>query len=154
MPKMRRRVVCGLSETIATLPPASALTSVDFPTLGRPATATNPLLKSPHPHPLGWGRMPAALGGDDTPGRRTCLSRLRVECGTSGAAAARPRGGSVQLPRVGQELRRGVADDLAFAVAERDPVEPELVQPLAAPAAGGRRDPDRLQVARPAACDD
>src|SRR6185437_6171228 len=41
---MRRRVVCGLSETIATLPPQSALTSVDFPTFGRPATATNPLL--------------------------------------------------------------------------------------------------------------
>jgi hypothetical protein len=43
MPKIRRRVVCGLSETIATLPPASALTSVDLPTFGRPATATKPL---------------------------------------------------------------------------------------------------------------
>ena len=31
--EMRRRVVCGLSETIATLPPASAFTSVDLPTL-------------------------------------------------------------------------------------------------------------------------
>src|SRR3954468_4096792 len=101
MPWTRRRVVCGLSETIATLPPARALTSVDLPTFGRPATATNPLLKSPHPHPLGWGSMPAALGGDDTRGRRTGLSRVRADCGTSGAAAARPRGGSVQLPRVG-----------------------------------------------------
>jgi len=42
MPKMRRRVVCGLSETIATLPPQSALTSVDLPTFGRPAIAANP----------------------------------------------------------------------------------------------------------------
>src|SRR5213078_791758 len=39
---MRRRIVCGLSETIATLPPQSALTSVDLPTFGRPATATKP----------------------------------------------------------------------------------------------------------------
>ncbi len=40
----RRLVVCGLSETIATLPPQSAFTSVDLPTFGRPATATKPLL--------------------------------------------------------------------------------------------------------------
>ena len=39
---MRRRVVCGLSETIATFPPQRAFTSVDFPTFGRPATAANP----------------------------------------------------------------------------------------------------------------
>src|SRR3954451_17239769 len=44
-PKIRRRVVWGLSETIATFPPQSALTSVDLPTLGRPATATNPLFR-------------------------------------------------------------------------------------------------------------
>jgi hypothetical protein len=31
-----------LSETIATLPPQSAFTSVDLPTFGRPATATKP----------------------------------------------------------------------------------------------------------------
>src|SRR5215470_16966391 len=104
----RRRVVCGLSETIATLPPASALTSVDFPTFGRPATATNPLLKGPYPHP-GWGSMPAALGGDDSRLWRTCLSRVRDECGTSARAwsvlrgRGRPRP-SVQLPRVRQQL--------------------------------------------------
>ena len=43
-PCTRCRVVCGLSETIATLPPQSALTSVDLPTFGRPASATKPLL--------------------------------------------------------------------------------------------------------------
>ena len=42
-PKMRLRVVCGLSLTIATLLPQRALTRVDLPTLGRPATAMNPL---------------------------------------------------------------------------------------------------------------
>ena len=41
-PRIARRVVCGLSETIATFWPTSALTSVDLPTLGRPASATKP----------------------------------------------------------------------------------------------------------------
>ena len=38
--RMSRRVVCGLSETIATFWPTSAFTSVDLPTFGRPRTAT------------------------------------------------------------------------------------------------------------------
>src|ERR671932_894072 len=42
---MRRLVVCGLSETIATFPPTSMFTSVDLPTFGRPTTATKPLLR-------------------------------------------------------------------------------------------------------------
>ena len=37
-PATRRRVVCGLSDTIETWAPQSAFTSVDFPTFGRPAT--------------------------------------------------------------------------------------------------------------------
>jgi hypothetical protein len=41
-PRIARRVVCGLSLTIATLWPTMALTSVDLPTFGRPARATNP----------------------------------------------------------------------------------------------------------------
>ena len=41
-PRIARRVVCGLSETIATLWPTIALTRVDLPTFGRPASATNP----------------------------------------------------------------------------------------------------------------
>ena len=41
-PRIARRVVCGLSDTIATLWPTIELTSVDLPTLGRPASATKP----------------------------------------------------------------------------------------------------------------
>ena len=41
-PRIARRVVCGLSETIATLAPTIELASVDLPTLGRPARAMNP----------------------------------------------------------------------------------------------------------------
>ena len=42
MPRTSRRVVCGLSDTIATLSATSAFTSVDLPAFGRPASATNP----------------------------------------------------------------------------------------------------------------
>ncbi len=39
MPRMARRVVCGLDDVIATFSPTSALVSVDLPTLGRPDEA-------------------------------------------------------------------------------------------------------------------
>ena len=41
-PRIALRVVCGLSETIATLAPTIALASVDLPTFGRPASAMKP----------------------------------------------------------------------------------------------------------------
>ena len=39
---MRWRVVCGLSETIATFWPTNRLSSVDLPAFGRPTSETNP----------------------------------------------------------------------------------------------------------------
>src|ERR1700744_5195500 len=42
MPRISARVVCTLRETMVTLEPTSALTSVDFPTLGAPISATKP----------------------------------------------------------------------------------------------------------------
>ena len=42
MPRIARRVVCGLSLVIATFSPTSALVSVDLPTFGRPTKVTNP----------------------------------------------------------------------------------------------------------------
>ena len=41
--RMRLRVVCGLSETMATFWPTRLFTSVDLPTLGRPTTVTSPV---------------------------------------------------------------------------------------------------------------
>jgi hypothetical protein len=41
MPRIAFRVVCGTALTIATFPPQSRFTKVDFPTEGRPITATN-----------------------------------------------------------------------------------------------------------------
>ncbi len=40
------RVVWGLDETMASLPPAMAFRRVDFPALGRPMIVTNPETKS------------------------------------------------------------------------------------------------------------
>ncbi len=42
MPRIVRRVVCGLGETIAIFSPTYALTSVDLPTFGLPTIATKP----------------------------------------------------------------------------------------------------------------
>src|SRR5258708_18410048 len=42
MPRISARVVCTLRETMVTLEPTSALTSVDLPTLGAPISATKP----------------------------------------------------------------------------------------------------------------
>src|ERR1700726_4252367 len=42
MPRISALVVCTLRETIVTLEPTSALTSVDLPTLGAPISATKP----------------------------------------------------------------------------------------------------------------
>ena len=41
-PRTAERVVCGLSETIASFWPSRALSRVDLPTLGRPTSATSP----------------------------------------------------------------------------------------------------------------
>src|SRR4051794_6457435 len=42
MPRISARVVCTLRETIVTLEPTSAFTSVDLPTFGAPISATKP----------------------------------------------------------------------------------------------------------------
>src|SRR6267154_6289061 len=42
MPRISARVVCTLRDTMVTLEPTSALTSVDLPTLGAPISATKP----------------------------------------------------------------------------------------------------------------
>src|SRR5215218_5139860 len=154
MPWTRRRVVCGLSETIATLPPQRALTSVDLPTFGRPATAMKPLLmprrlddgparKRRRPPPdNGWGCLPATHTVDGTDHRRTHLHKFRAESSR------------VELPRLRQELGRPVRHDLAGAVRERHAIQPELPQPLPTTAARRRRDADGLEIPRPASLGD
>src|SRR6266536_1433359 len=73
---MRRRVVAGTLDVIATFSPQSALTRVDLPTFGRPATATKPLFTgllewgTPSHHPLRSYRRTTNAG--DTALRREC----------------------------------------------------------------------------------
>ena len=43
--RMRRRVVCATGLVMASFSPMMALSSVDLPALGRPTSATKPLVK-------------------------------------------------------------------------------------------------------------
>src|SRR5258708_2432496 len=71
--RIRLRVVCGLSETMATFWPTSVFTSVDLPTLGRPTTETNPAWK---PVPPGAG---SPVNGMRRGSNRLLLGRLAAE---------------------------------------------------------------------------
>src|SRR5919202_4006151 len=94
---MRRRVVCGLSETIATFAPESAFTSVDLPTFGRPATATKPLLTATAA-PHRGGEHPASLAVDGIAEPVACPCRA---CAGVWRLCADSLG---QVPRVGQQV--------------------------------------------------
>src|ERR687888_2330129 len=115
MPKIRRRVVCGLSETIATLPPQSALTSVDFPTFGRPATATKPLFTSAASPNRSRAGLATARRCTNSPAGQNRLERTRS-----------------QLERIGEQLLGPSRDHLARGARVDHVFEPELDEPLAA----------------------
>ena len=66
---MRLRVVCGLSETIASFWPTSRLRSVDLPALGRPTSATKPAF-------MPWLRPPSRGTGS----RRLIRTRVMRRC--------------------------------------------------------------------------
>ena len=77
-PRMRCRVVCGLSETIATFVPVSAFTSVDLPTFGRPATATKPDFIRDRSHSCARGApLGGARRGDRAVGAAVVTSGIR-----------------------------------------------------------------------------
>src|SRR5262249_61274266 len=81
MPVMRLRVVCGFGDTMATFWPSRRLSSVDFPTLGRPARAMKParcsdddvearggtLIKAPEEGHLARVPQPGLPGGPGRP---------------------------------------------------------------------------------------
>ena len=75
MPRTGTRVVCTLCETIDTLAPTSALTSVDLPALGAPMTAMKPQR---------W----SSTGGVSSSG-----SRLLMQFGSGNAFALEQRPG-------------------------------------------------------------
>src|SRR6266567_6822404 len=123
-PRIRCLVVCGLSETIATFEPVSALTSVDFPTFGRPATATKPDLIP---------RSGAGKAGTSALWSPPSSLRLR------------------QVPRFRQQVAGRPGGDRPVRTPEAHLGDAPLVQPLAAAAARRGGDPGRFDVARLAA---
>ena len=96
IPRRLRRVVCGLSDTIATFVPTSAFTSVDFPAFGRPTTATVPERERLHSVPA----PPSSRGGGASRRTRTRWIRRRsasstvnespASCATSPGFGMRP----------------------------------------------------------------
>src|ERR687893_565680 len=107
MPRISRRVVCGLSDTIATLPPTMRLTSVDFPALGRPARATKPerVTASPSPRPGARAsrRRPRARSQDARPASRPLPAPLGRDA--RGRAPARVAARSRALPERAPRFR-------------------------------------------------
>src|SRR6185503_3601385 len=91
MPRISARVVCTLRETIDTLEPTSALSSVDLPALGAPIKATKPqrvspaasgirfvqLDADPFQHGGGGGLFGGPLGKTETLGGRAVGQRHR-----------------------------------------------------------------------------
>src|SRR5690625_4338988 len=82
MPRIARRVVCGLVEVIATFSPTRALVRVDLPTLGRPTRATNPERCTE-----GRFASPAVVGGTCPGSSLVVMGLLLVAGGEVGRAS-------------------------------------------------------------------
>ena len=101
-PRTWDRVVFGRGEVMVTLAPTMALTSVDFPTLGRPTTATNPDRKVVTTGP------PAAASGTirtrsiRRPVTRSATSRSPSTSTDSPATGTCPRRSKTRPPTVSQ----------------------------------------------------
>src|SRR5258708_30974929 len=105
MPRISARVVCTLRETIVTLEPTSALTSVDLPTLGAPISATKP-----HAVPAEDSTFIAAAAHTftlDHHGSRNLLGRALAAADTFGRRPARQIDGDSELRIV---MRPGALD--------------------------------------------
>src|SRR6187549_3186198 len=78
MPRMARRVVCGLSLVMATFSPTSAFVSVDLPTFGRPTNVTKPDRPPAEPDSVLWSEDAAsAIPISLLPARFANLAGLR-----------------------------------------------------------------------------
>src|SRR2546426_6632780 len=111
------RVDCGLGETIARCSPTSALSNVDFPTLGRPARTTLPqrgMLSNISP-----GSREEAI----TMKAATMLSTLVLSTAATRAAA--------QNTAAIAQMTRGVADSFGpgFTALSTDRVQFQLTRP-------------------------
>src|SRR5215813_928310 len=108
MPRISPRVVCTLRETIVTLEPTSALTSVDFPTLGAPISATK-LQRVPAPASAVIAAAAHAFALDHH-GRRDLLCRALAAADALGRRQSRQVHGDAEL----RVVMRSRAFDLAI----------------------------------------
>ena len=100
MPRISARVVCTLCETMVTLEPTSALSSVDLPALGAPISATKPQRVSDSAmFCSGIDLVRGNADGGEHRGRRSLLRRAL------GCSRALPPAGGRAIPR-----RRGISD--------------------------------------------
>ncbi len=169
-PRIARRVVCGRTETIATREPTIALTSVDLPTLGRPASPTKPARVTPSrartsacsssisPPSVSWSMSAEVQDAvDGGLGRGRCRARGRSP--RRRAHAARRWRQRRQAERRGRRWRyrcRGVRG-LAGASAQRRSARPRgdhRLAPAAASAAltAARRSPGTSLRSRLTGC--
>src|SRR5258705_6666894 len=131
MPRIRARVVCTLRETIVTLEPTSALTSVDLPTLGAPISATKPQRVAPG----------AAASGDSsvivTAGDAFAFDHHGGRDLFGGALAAADAFGGGQSPQIHRDagLRTRIEPG-ALAPGINPPREPLALPPFLPPRPG------------------
>ena len=104
-PTMRWRVVCGLSETIATFWPTNRLSSVDLPAFGRPTSETNPAFTSRPRRPAAAARADADLV-DAAPLGLEDLDVEAVDRRTARRRPARGRRASARSRRRSRTRRR------------------------------------------------
>ena len=140
MPRMSARVVCTLRETMVTLEPTSALSSVDLPALGAPISATKPQRVSPS----GVRCQPSGLS-TATP---TCAS-MAAAAACSAARLELPmpsaggRSGSVTATRnFGIVMRAGARQ---FLIGRRR--QPARLRPFLQHGLGVAQRPQRLEHA-------
>src|SRR4030081_3399859 len=110
MPRISARVVCTLRETIVTLEPTSALTSVDLPTLGAPISATKPqrvATGAPCPEDSTVIAAAADAFAFDHHGRRALFGRTLAAAKAFGGLKARQIDGDAELRIV---MRPGAFD--------------------------------------------
>src|SRR5450830_720817 len=129
MPRMARRVVCGLDDVMATFSPTSALVSVDLPTFGRPTNDTKPALNSAG----AWGsfatvvsiawfaerglRVDEGLIALDEHGAEPLATAFRALGGKDESRIRGDRAGQGQTP---ERLRKQTADRVDVVVVEVD----------------------------------
>ena len=153
MPRSGTRVVCTLCETIDTLAPTSALTSVDLPALGAPMMATKPQRWA-----SGVGCMASLVRRHSCNRLRDAFAleqRSRRDCSAARFEAPSPRAGAHPSMRTSEVKRGAWSGPLRLTSTYSGKANPCLAPIPAAPIlASARRWSRAVVLARPQAAHD